>query len=70
VRRAKRLFRTLHAVHLTHEGELPPGHRLGLYITLAHLYAAQRDPVGTLLFFRRDGRTITTNVMPPLAALF
>lgn len=70
VRRSKRLFRRLHAVRLTREGELPPGHRLGLYITLKHLYAAQRDPHGTLLFFQRDGRTITTNLMPPLASLF
>ena len=60
----QRLARRLHAVALASPAELPPPGRLGLYSAgIRHVYAAQSDRAGDLLFLELDGDTMRTNLL-------
>ena len=55
------------SIRLPSEDADPPGRRLGLYLTAGHLYVAERDRSGLVLFFARDGSVVRTNLLPFLA---
>lgn len=58
------LVRRFHAVVLASPSQTPPPGTLGLYSDgVAHVYAAQSDHAGKLLFFEQDGETTRTNLL-------
>jgi len=58
------LARRMGAVVLVSPAQSPPPGRLGLYSDGAtHVYAAQRDHAGTLLFLEKDSETTRTNLL-------
>lgn len=68
--RRRAIVRKFDAIALSRPGAVPPGNRLGLYLGHDHLYATQRDPAGTLLFFERHGAITRTNLEPPFDSGF
>ena len=62
--RVERVLRRMHAVALSSPAELPPAGRLGFYRDgQKHVYAAQIDRAGDLLFLERDGDVVRTNLL-------
>jgi len=62
--RVKQVARWLHAVVLSSPAETPPPGRLGLYSDhRRHVYAAQTDRAGDLLFLDHDGDVVRTNLL-------
>lgn len=62
--RVKQVARWLHAVVLSSPTEAPPPGRLGLYSDhRRHVYAAQIDRAGDLLFLDHDGDVVQTNLL-------
>lgn len=61
-RRSQQKFLSAGAVILTSEHAKPPGHELGVYERPKHVYAAERDGQGVLLYYRQDGGTVTTDI--------
>ena len=60
----QRLARNAHGVVLASPAEVPPPGTLGLYSDgSAHLYAAETDHVGKLLFVEKDGDVTRTNLL-------
>ncbi len=59
-----RLLRALGAVRLTSQQTIPPGGKLGAYASGEHLYVAERDQAGLLLFWQIDGPVTRTNMIP------
>jgi hypothetical protein len=63
-RRVKRVARWLHGVVLSAPAQEPPPGRLGVYSDgRGHIYAAQRDGAGDLLFYEQDGDVTRTNLL-------
>lgn len=58
-----RLLRALGAVQLTSQQTIPPAGKLGVYVSGEHLYAAERDQAGLLLFWQIDGPVSRTNMI-------
>ena len=59
-----RLIRRLHAVTLSSPAEVPPPGRLGIYAAgRRHVYAAETDRAGDLLFLELDGDVVRTNLL-------
>jgi hypothetical protein len=62
--RVQDLARRMRAVVLASPAQPPPPEKLGLYSDgAAHVYAAQRDHRGTLLFLEKDGELTRTNLL-------
>lgn len=62
--RDRRLARLMHATLLPSPTQEPPPGRLGLYSDgHRHVYAAQRDHAGDLLFYEQDGDVTRTNLL-------
>jgi hypothetical protein len=60
----ERTVRRMHAVALSSPAEVPPAGRLGIYSDRRqHVYAAQSDRAGDLLFYERDGDVVRTNLL-------
>jgi len=59
-----RLLRALGAVQLTSQQTIPPAGKLGAYVSGEHLYVAERDQAGLLLFWQIDGPVSRTNMIP------
>ncbi len=60
----QRLVRRAHGVVLSSPAEVPPPGTLGLYSDgAAHLYAAESDHAGKLLFLEKDGDVTRTNLL-------
>jgi hypothetical protein len=63
-KRVKLAARWMHAVVLAAPTQEPPPGRLGIYSDgRRHVYAAQRDRAGDLLFFEHDGDVTRTNLL-------
>jgi len=58
------LLRALGAVLLTSQQTIPPAGKLGAYVSGEHLYVAERDQAGLLLFWQIDGPVTRTNMIP------
>ncbi len=59
-----RLLTALGAVQLTSQQTIPPAGKLGAYASGEHLYVAERDRAGLLLFWQIDGPVTRTNMIP------
>jgi len=60
----RRLARLLHAERLASPAQDPPAGRLGIYSDGGrHIYIAQRDRAGDLLFYEQDGDVVRTNLL-------